>query len=398
MSAVAEPGGGFGSNGADTGTASHGSASGGPHAVVRAALTRALGKVLGLARPGGTAWFAVVGGRIVLGDRALTAFTPTGPPSPPFRWSPDDTRSPSPSGASPSRGPQSRFSPAAAALAASGVPGAEAGAVLVGVGPGCCGHTNTGAVGTSFAPRDTAAGGGVGGGLATPCTEMPTAVCDTCGAWVHCAAHAECPWCRPPSGSTPPRPRPQRRASGPGDARRVRRGLRRRPRPRRRGVRVRRADHGAGPQGTRGHRPRLAVAGRRAACRPLRGVDRRRQSAARQRLAAGAVEQGAPGAARGPRDCRDARSRAADAAGPPRPAGLQWPPTRSAPTAPTSSAPPSPRTGSAAGTASRTRCFNGRLCLSFFALFALWAKLRSRGRECCATCLVALHFSKARDI
>ena len=177
----------------------------GPHAVVLEALTRALGEVLGLARPGGTAWFAVVGGRIVLGDRALAAFAPTGPPSPPFRWSPDDHTFPEPFRCVAVPGPPEPLSPAAAALAASGVPGAEAGAVLVGVGPGCCGHTKTGGPDgfgghSGFAPGGDR-GGNAGAGLAMPCTALPTAVCDTCGAWVHCAAHAECPWCPPPAGA-----------------------------------------------------------------------------------------------------------------------------------------------------------------------------------------------------
>jgi hypothetical protein len=188
----------------------------GPHAVVYEALTRALGGVLGLARPGGTAWFAVVSGRIVLGDRALAAFTPTGPPSPPFRWSPDDHTFPEPFRCVAVPGPPEPLSPAAAALAASGVPGAEAGAVLVGVGPGCCGPAGSG-TGTRVGgptPDDTepAIGGTRGGapdretkagaGLAVPCTALPTAVCDTCGAWVHCPAHAECPWC--PQEAPPP--------------------------------------------------------------------------------------------------------------------------------------------------------------------------------------------------
>jgi hypothetical protein len=178
---------------------------GGPHAVVHEALTRALGEVLGLARPGGgTAWFAVVGGRIVLGDRALAAFTPTGPASPPFRWSPDDHTFPEPFRCVAIPGPPEPLSPAAAALAASGVPGAEAGAVLVGVGPGCCGPTGPGgpAMPDDAEPDSGGSLGGIpdrktkaGAGLAVPCTALPTAVCDTCGAWVHCAAHAGCPWC-----------------------------------------------------------------------------------------------------------------------------------------------------------------------------------------------------------
>lgn len=163
---------------------------------------RALGEVLGLARPGGTAWFAVVGGRIVLGDRALAAFAPTGPPSPPFRWSPDDHTFPEPFRCVAVPGPPEPLSPAAAALAASGVPGAEAGAVLVGVGPGCCGPT--GSVGGPGTPEETAK---TGAGLAVPCTALPTAVCDTCGAWVHCPAHAECPWC-PPEPPAPGAPQP----------------------------------------------------------------------------------------------------------------------------------------------------------------------------------------------
>ena len=231
----------------------------GPHAVVHEALTRALGEVLGLARPGGTAWFAVVGGRIVLGDRALAAFAPTGPPSPPFRWSPDDHTFPEPFRCVAVPGPQSRCRPPRPRSRRRACR-ERAGAVLVGVGPGCCGPAGSG-TGTRL------------GGPTPDNTEPPSAAVagdprrrdqsrrrpcravhrpadrgvPTCGAWVHCPDHAECPWCPPdaPAPGAPQAPPPGVVAPAPPttpgatrDPRRsaTARGLRRGRRPRQQGA------------------------------------------------------------------------------------------------------------------------------------------------------------------